>query len=247
MQVKPLTSAPSSRARLVRNLAEGRALLDSDPEVLATYIPLHPQCKRVKAFKRAVLGAQEDLSIRFSGAVIYGPSDDDLGKLPEHLWPVRFAEHPKIRDYMMMVSPKPFDEDNKTQITAEEERQAGLTLLKADGRFVNMAACSDEYYASLLIQSTSIQHVRSGLHKDPGDICTDNVYFSGPGVGYEIDGELYALRGPCITQHRGTNHPLVTEFGDQVAVNHMAMPVLPGDEKVNLVRTVNDLDSIRVG
>lgn len=247
LQTASLRDAPFAYARHVKDMSEGRMLLNSDPNVLVTYIPLNPNCKRVKNFGRAVRDPELNLAQKFFRADMLGGEEKNANIIPLHLRPFGLSEAPKVSGSYLLASPERLPE-GATQLTSECEERYGLCVLTEDGRLINFHTDTEELFYSLIVQSTKKQYVNPGFHRDDGgDIRNDNFYAEGPGVGYEIGEQLYSLPGPCITQHRGLSHPFVATHGESTAVDHTAMPLQPGQQKINFVRTIRDPDVIRFG
>ncbi|MFK7840289.1 MAG: hypothetical protein AB8B83_08175 [Bdellovibrionales bacterium] len=237
--VNSLRDAPTQYVRMVSDLREGREVIDTDPNVLVTYIPLHQSCKRVRAFRNAVLGNTEEMAQKFYRADFSLAGEGNVATLEPRFLPFALEATGRMSGQCKMINPPPLTTGLKS-LSKEDEERHGLCVLTEDGRFINFNSGegAEEYY-SLIIQKTGLQYVHDhGSHRDGNDQRTDNMYATGPGIGFLIDNKWYALEGPCITQHRGTDHPIVAEFGIEAAAEHIPMPLAPGQEKVNFLRTV---------
>lgn len=212
----------------VANSVEGFRALDERPEVMVAYTLLEDTAE-LRALRDKISNNGLTAGFKFSAqneaymafAQQCETADISLSELP-----VRFEQHASIPTQPYFMKPAP-----------------GISL-SPRGELGNafQFEVHDEnlWVEGFWLQSNGNQQVDPKMHLDRHNLYTANWYFSGHGVGYELNGAVVKPQVgmvPILTMHRGTGHK-------HPASPHRGYSHELGTARANMFATISPRDRI---
>ena len=167
-------------------------IMNNDPEVLFTYIPLQETPELANTADRLIAtNAHIDQLIAPDGRIsIYG-GVDDLNGTPFAHEDYRTPSAICLRDEFILTKP----DGDKFNMNSN--------ILRNNINIPNSST-------SMIIQATSDNAVGPKKHQDENAL-TINFYALGKGVQYHLATNSITIKSPVITAHRGKRHELSSE------------------------------------
>lgn len=222
----------SQLIRSARSLREGADILNNQADALVVHVAVGQLSNNMRAFR--------DLLIKKS--IGYRQQPNARANEPKRLErllhdregldlrdcvPVSFSAYrPMIEGHQMLHVP------------------GGIIGVNKDGQTLSFDVEGYDHVKHLAIQGNERgRTIPPKLHKDFGAV-TINFYLEGDKkLKYKIGDSLISERtsGPSITMHRGYEHPLVKELGnDNLAAAHVGQIYAPGEQRASMHITLSD-------